>query len=59
MSLGAIFAGLGLLLLSVFVIAGPWYLLNNPGEVFCAIPHLVKDGYHRQALASMVGYGYD
>ena len=32
-----------------------WYLLNNLGEVFCAIPPLVKGGAHRQAVPSMVG----
>ena len=35
------------------------YLLNNPGEVLCAIPHLVKDEDHRQAVPGMVGCSYD
>ncbi len=29
------------------------------GKSFCAIPHLVKAGGHRQAVPSMVGCGYD
>jgi len=41
------------------VAKGCTYPLNNPGEMFCAIPHLVNGGDHRQAVPSMVGCCYD